>query len=70
MISYRDMTFCPFWKDCKSAYMCHRPLTHEVNLKAKEFGLPVSVFASKPECWSLKVPEGTPNDSQEATTCH
>lgn len=66
MISYRDMTFCPFWKDCKSAYMCHRPLTNEVNLKAKEVGIPVSMFVSKPECWSLKQPEVP----QEALTCH
>lgn len=67
MISYRDMTFCPFWKDCKSAYMCHRPLTHDVSMKAKEVGLPVSMYATKPECWSLKQPTG---GSQEAATCH
>ena len=63
MSSYRDMTFCPFWKDCKSAYMCHRPLTAEVSLKAKEAGMPISMYAAKPECWSLKITE-------EPTPCH
>lgn len=54
MISYKDMTFCPYWKDCKSADMCRRPLTAKVKEDADKFGLSVSIFASRPECWSLK----------------
>lgn len=59
MNSYRDMTFCPYWKNCKSAYMCHRPLTHEVKLKAIEAELPVRMYTEKPDCWSLKQTEET-----------
>lgn len=54
MLSYRDMTFCPYWKDCNSAYMCHRPLTWKVSETAKACGMPLSIYAEKPECWSLK----------------
>ena len=70
MISYRDMTFCPFYKDCKSADMCSRPLTPKIRDDAKKFGLPLSMYASKPECWSLKVPYSAPNESEEGLMCH
>ena len=70
MIGYRDMTFCPFYKDCKSAHMCHRPLTPQVRKEAEKCGLPMSMFASKPSCWSLKVTDSTPNESQEGLMCH
>ncbi len=56
MLSYRDMTFCPFNKDCNSAHMCPRALTDEVKEKAQRFNLPISMFGSKPGCWSLKQP--------------
>lgn len=64
MIGYKDMTFCPFWKDCKSAHMCGRPLTEEVKKAADKFGLPISMFAARPSCWSLKEPE------EEVVKCH
>lgn len=70
MISYRDMTFCPFYKDCKSAHMCSRPLTAKVRDDAEKFGLPLSMYTSKPECWSLKVTECAPSDAQEGLMCH
>jgi hypothetical protein len=57
MLSYRDMTFCPYWKDCKSADMCHRPLTAKVQQDAERFGMPLSMFAERPACWSLKETE-------------
>lgn len=57
MISYKDMTFCPYYKNCKSADMCHRPLTAKVRQDAEKFGLPLSMYAQKPECWSLKESE-------------
>lgn len=78
MISYRDMTFCPFYIDCKSAYRCHRPLTSKVRRDAKKAGLPVSMYASPPVCWSPKEPEvqlylfdpeKAPNEPKEATMC-
>jgi hypothetical protein len=50
-LCYRDMTFCPYWRDCADAAECHRPLTDEVAEAAKRFGLPISQFSQKPPCW-------------------
>lgn len=50
MICYRDMTFCPFFGDCKKADVCSRPLTADVVISAQRFGVPISQFAEKPQC--------------------
>lgn len=50
MICYRDMTFCPFFRDCNKANECHRPLTEEVKLDAQAKGLPIAQFSAKPSC--------------------
>ena len=54
MISFRDMTFCPFYKDCRKAANCPRPLTQAVKAAAEawwgEPGAPIAVFADKPNC--------------------
>lgn len=54
MICYRDMTFCPFWRDCAKAADCYRPLTPEVQKAADEWwgedGAPIVLFASPPSC--------------------
>lgn len=49
MISYKDMTFCPYYKEC-SGKDCVRALTPEVEARAKKFGLPISRFMEKPDC--------------------
>jgi len=58
MISYRDMTFCPFYKDCLKAVDCHRPLTPGVRKAAEEWwgepGAPISMFSTKPCCHEEK----------------
>ncbi len=58
MIGYRDMTFCPFYQDCKNAPDCHRPLTPEVReYAAKWWGgedAPICVFMEKPECHEVE----------------
>lgn len=56
MICYRDMTFCTFYEDCKHKDTCKRPLTDEVQHKAKawwgsEGEAPIAIFTDKPECW-------------------
>jgi hypothetical protein len=57
MICYRDMTFCPFWENCKNAEDCHRPLTEEVENKAKEWwgkeGAPICVYVKEPNCYEV-----------------
>ena len=50
MISYRDMTFCTFYEDCKHAESCHRPLTPEVQARADLANLPIARFTNKPSC--------------------
>ena len=50
MLNYKDMTFCPYWKDCRDARECHRPLTKDVEAKAKQADMLISVFAEKPDC--------------------
>jgi hypothetical protein len=52
MICYMDRTFCPFYEGCVKAHtICSRPLTPEVRAAAEKFGLPVSVFSQRPDCY-------------------
>ena len=55
MISYRDMTFCPFFEDCIKQERCDRCLTAEVQRRADKWWgkgeAPICVFSEKPECW-------------------
>lgn len=62
IICYRDMTFCPFYKDCKSNIDCHRALTPEVLKAAKEYGLGVDQFSDLPECFEPRVGFKLEND--------
>lgn len=54
MICYKDMTFCPFWRDCADAADCHRPLTDEVRAAAAKWwpggNAPIAQFVEKPSC--------------------
>ena len=50
-ISYRDMTFCPYWDECKDGGTCGRASTPEVERKADESGLPICWYAERPECF-------------------
>jgi len=52
MICYRDMTFCPFWKDCIEGKECGRAITQEVIDKSRAIGLPISKFLEKPDCFN------------------
>ena len=56
MISYRDMTFCKFYKTCADAAECPRPLTPEVRADADEWWgkgkdkAPICMYTQKPSC--------------------
>ena len=56
MICYKDMTFCPFYKDC--ANPCFRSLTDEVWRTAKNWWKdddpPICQYMSKPDCFKEK----------------
>jgi len=55
MICYKDMTFCPFWDDCKQGEKCDRALTDEVCADAMAWWQgqdpPICQYTDKPECW-------------------
>lgn len=55
MISFRDMTFCDFYMECKKGDVCPRSLTPEVReAAAKWWGkdeAPIARFASNPSCF-------------------
>ena len=53
MISYRDMTFCSFYKKCAEKD-CARALTKEINGRARKFGLPICRFMGEPPCFRSK----------------
>lgn len=54
MIGYRDMTFCPFYEDCRDKNDCHRPLTSAVKERAEHWwgkpDAPIVQFSDKPSC--------------------
>ena len=57
-MTYRDMTFCNYYKDCKLGEGCHRALTLDVQKAAGvwwgEDGAPITMFAEKPSCHKQK----------------
>jgi len=49
-MEYKDMTFCPFYKDCADGDHCNQALTDSVKQAALLCGFPLSQFMHKPEC--------------------
>jgi hypothetical protein len=54
MITYRDMTFCGYFKDCLTGKVCRRALTKENESKALQSSLPICRFIEKPDCFEKK----------------
>lgn len=58
MLCYRDMTYCPFYKDCKSGDVCERALNNSVKKNADKWwgkpGAPICRYAERPECFKSK----------------
>lgn len=61
MISYRDMTFCPYWGACEDGKDCPKALTKQVSYDAIRWwksmrpeeveNAPIMVFADAPQCY-------------------
>jgi hypothetical protein len=57
MICYRDMTFCPFWEECRKGKTCPRALTEKVREEAKKWwagnagDAPIMQYTTKPSCY-------------------
>ena len=60
MLSYRDKTWCPFYKSCSHGESCPRALTSTVIAKATKWRgnlngpPPISTYVEKPKCWVEK----------------
>jgi hypothetical protein len=54
MNTYRDMTFCDYYKNCLTGLECHRALTKKTKLKALITGFPICQFVEKPQCFAVK----------------
>ena len=54
MMCFRDMTFCPFHKDCAESKDCGRAETEDVIKEATEWwggpDFPICVYSAKPDC--------------------
>jgi len=57
MISYKDRTYCIYYKECIVGEGCPRALTPEVEKQAKEWwgsgNAPISIFANEPQCFEV-----------------
>jgi hypothetical protein len=55
VITYLDMTFCPFYRSCKKGNNCHRALTPEVIEKAQQWfrgnKAPILQYTQEPPCY-------------------
>jgi len=55
MISFRDMTFCPYWDSCANGETCPKALTEAVKTAAiKWWGgdeAPICEYSSEPLCF-------------------
>lgn len=58
MISYKDMTFCTYYRDCTKGNDCFRSLKPQVLHDAKKWwggdNPPFSIFSQRPECFEDK----------------
>lgn len=70
---YKDMTFCSYYKDCKNAVRCHRPLTPEAKAAAEAWGGPgalIAQYAAKPDCHESAVSTGISEDTNATLAIH
>ena len=55
MLCFRDMTFCPFWRDCADGSACDRALTPKVFDQADRWWggpeAPICEFVERPDCY-------------------
>ena len=58
MLCYRDMTFCPYYKNCKNGKVCDRALNVDVIENAKKWwendDVPICQYSKKPDCFKNK----------------
>lgn len=60
MVRFKDMTFCPFWEECKDGEKCDRALTDRVREQASEWWsgfmsddpAPIACYTERPRCFT------------------
>ena len=50
---YKDRTFCPYGLLCKKGYTCDRVLTEKIQEDASNADLPIAVYTSFPDCFTV-----------------
>jgi len=65
MLTYRDMTFCPFFTTCTQGNTCRRALTLTVQRNAAHWKMPVCQYGQKPECYKGLYPERETRDARD-----
>ena len=57
-MSYGDITFCGFYKNCIDGKKCHRAFTPKIKEKAIKWwgneNAPIAYYISKPNCFKEK----------------
>lgn len=51
MMSYKDKTFCSFYKECEDGLECDRALTDDIKKRAFQGGCYISNFIEHPSCF-------------------
>lgn len=58
MMYYSDMTFCPFYRECRDGEQCPRKLDKKVRDDAKKWAqsdeAPIAQYTDKPWCFREK----------------
>lgn len=54
MICYKDMTFCPYFRECIDGDECFRALHDDIIQECTRLGLSISQFIEKPECFNIE----------------
>lgn len=54
MMCYRDMTFCPYWRECQKGEKCKRALTPDVEFEAGRLPIRIAKYLDTPTCFSGK----------------
>lgn len=60
-MSYKDMTYCPFYLSCVGGDHCFRALTMEIREAARKFGADICQFADYPECHKATIEKFEPH---------
>ena len=65
-MTYKNMAFCPFYRECRLGESCERALTYMVDYKAYCKRRQVCEFLEKPRCFVEKKKDALPRREIES----